>query len=1101
MVTFTRAATSELRSRLRQRLVDVGAAMANEPTADPLAEHLVASDRERRLARIRRAISEFDTATITTIHGFATQVLGTLGATSGTDPDARLVDNSAELLDDVCEDVLASAAADGVAADELPTFAELRHATYVAMSAPDTTLIPDALHRDIPAAYTTFTRLVEEVTRVIARRRQRSGTMSFDDLLTHLRDALRGQNGPAATSSIRERFTVALIDEFQDTDPVQWEIFRILFGDSAASTSLRLVGDPKQAIFSFRGANVHTFLDAVASPGTVRRALRTNWRSDGAALEALEVLLGGTTLGDDAITFDSVQPAPANAAKRLTSIDGLELPALSIRLALDASIKRNEDRRPYAIKAEEGRRAIYLDLVAQVRDLLERGVLPKSEPEATGRPVKPSDIAVLVRTGREAEAVQRALSAQGVPAGIGVGTSVLESPAARQWRILLYALLRPSDPGRARGVALSWFVGWEPERLDRLGEEDLSGLQMRLGEWAESLERHGVARFVQQVLAESEVVARLLRRPDGDRHVTDLQHIGELFATATPRQAANATGLLSTLESEPTVDVDTDIDADLTARRTESEAEAVQVMTVWVAKGLEFPIVCVPTMCSIGKNDVVFQDHASKRRTFDVTKGQPWPDAESANDRKDRAAKEALGENFRLLYVALTRAQHQTILWWTRILDADRSALARVLFARVNGVIDPDHFASVGRLPLPDDADAAAFLQPLVDASAGSLAVETHGMRPARPDRWTQKDADRQRPALEVARLERLPDRAGHRWSFTSITRFAEVADFDPFDTSLVDRGAADETNLVESVLDARRSDKDEGSVAPTPAFALLPAGAAFGTLVHAVLEEVDFSGEQLGSDLERVVRRQLERAPLDLDGASSPEDLAVAGRERLVEGLVAVIATPLGESLGGITLRDLAPGDRLNELSFELHLGSGGHRPSVRDIGGLVVSHLGANDPFVPWASGLAGGAFDVALVGHLTGSIDMVMALGGGDRRYVVVDYKTNRLGDDGQHGRLGDYAQASMHKAMGQHHYPLQALLYSVALHRYLRGRLVGYDPARHLGGAAYLFVRGMTGTEVAFEGAQPNGVVHWQIPPALVEALSDLLHGSMRTREGQ
>ncbi len=815
-------------------------------------------------------------------------------------------------------------------------------------------------------------------------------------------------------------------------------------------------------------------------------------------LRALEVLLGGTTLGDDAIAFDPVKPAPANAAKRLTSLDGAELPALSLRLALDASLKRNEKRKPYAISAEEGRRAVYLDLVAQVRDLLDGAVLPPDDHHRDERRVQPSDIAVLVRTGAQAEEVQRALSAQGVPAVLARGTSVLASPAARQWRILLNALERPSDPGRARGFALSWFGGWEPDRLDLEGEDDLAGLQMQLGEWAEALENHGVARFVQRVFVDSDVVARVLRRPDGDRHVTDLQHIGELFGTAARGQTASVGGLLATLATEPSAGGDTEVDADLTARRTESEAEAVQVMTVWVAKGLEFPIVCVPTMFSKVTHDVVFQDHETKARTFDVTGGEKWPNAAAAKARTDQAARESLGENFRLLYVALTRAQHQTILWWTRIPDADKSALARVLFARTDGIIDPERYRSPGKLALPDDAEAAALLRPLVDRSDGSIKLEMHGMRDAPATRWSGTAFGSKADPLEVATLDRLPDRSAHRWSFTSITRLADMADFDPGDTSLADRGAADEPASGAPLLGDRSSDDGVrlATVAPTPPFALLPAGAAFGTLVHAVLEQVDFSSEQLFGDLERVVDRQLERTPFDLDRTSGPSRSPATGPSRLVDGLAAVVATPLGASLGAMRLRDLSMHDRLNELSFELHLGADGRRPSVRDIGRLVVAHLGADDPFAPWAAELADGVVDVALAGHLTGSIDMVMRIGEANHRYVVVDYKTNRLGEATQRSDPAAYGQASMSAAMVHHHYPLQALLYSVALHRYLRGRLDDYDPDRHLGGAAYLFARGMTGPDVPFEGAHPNGVVHWRIPPALIDALSDLLAATKR-----
>jgi exodeoxyribonuclease V beta subunit len=169
-----------------------------------------------------------------------------------------------------------------------------------------------------------------------------------------------------------------------------------------------------------------------------------------------------------------------------------------------------------------------------------------------------------------------------------------------------------------------------------------------------------------------------------------------------------------------------------------------------------------------------------------------------------------------------------------------------------------------------------------------------------------------------------------------------------------------------------------------------------------------------------------------------------------------------------------------------------------VHDIGRLVVDHLGPDDPLLPWAEGLADGTVDVGLAGHLTGSIDAVLRVGGDEPRFVIVDYKTNRLGRRGEVAGPDDYAGPALAEAMAEHDYPLQALLYSVALHRYLRWRLAGYDPARHLGGAAYLFVRGMSGPGVPVRDGHPDGVFSWAVPPGLVTGLSDLLDG--RTDEG-
>jgi exodeoxyribonuclease V beta subunit len=1094
IVTFTRAATAELRSRLRQRLVEVADYLSDDAapeTDDDLLTVLAGPDRPRHLERIRRAISEFDSATITTIHGFATQILGTLGTTSGTDPDARLVDDSGDMVAEVCADVLATAAVAGNPVADLPSYHDLRSATTRAMACPDTALVPGPDQVGASAAQRLLTELVARARSAVIDRRRRAGTMSYDDLLTELRRALRGPGSVATLEAIRERFAVALIDEFQDTDPVQWDIFATLFGRGDAATSLILVGDPKQAIFAFRGANVHTFLAAVESTGADQRVLSTNWRSDGALVDSLNILLAGATFGE-AISFDPVVVAPKNAATRLAGAGGSPLPALSLRLALGTSLERNATGQ-HTVVADAARTAIYRDMVDQVRELLDGATLPGPVPEDSRRPVQPSDVAVLVRTGTEAAQVQRAFIAQGVPAVLARGTSVLRAPAAEQWRSLLAALIRPSNAARARAFALSWFVGWDAARLDVAEEEDLAILQERLQAWAEILVGHGVAPFVRQVFSDTDVVARVLQRPDGDRHVTDLQHIGELFhAVAAP--SSSVAGLASMLDVEPAQEADPDTDDDVTARRIESETQAVQIMTVWVAKGLEFPVVCVPTMWSSWDSDTIYQDPDSGCRTYDVAKGNGWPDRAGALARRNLAASESLGEQLRLLYVALTRARHHSIVWWTRAKGSEKSPLAHLLFARTGGDIDPDAFR-LEKVEIPPDSEAMGVLAPLVHRSEGKIAVAMVAAAPPAA-RWRAPERPRAAAVIGRARLDRLPDRAGQRWSFTALTRVAEIDDIDPFDTSGGDRGATDERVVPGPALAGPPSGGggEEEADHSMPPMALLPAGPAFGTLVHSVLEQVDFRAVDLRAALQRVVQLQLARTPFDLTPFSDPAT-GISGPDLLVEALAAVISSPLGDGFGGTTLRQIARRERIDEMSFELRLGEGGLRSSVRDIGRLLVDGLPGDDPFVAWAGDLADGSTDLTLAGHLTGSIDAVLRVRAADgtQRYVVVDYKTNRLSEPRRPPGPDDYGMARMAGAMVAHRYPLQALLYSVVVHRYLRGRLPDYEPAQHLGGAAYLFVRGMTGPDAPCEGGRPAGVLHWPLPPELVAALSDLLHG--------
>jgi len=1101
VVTFTRAATRELRNRVRTQLVHVAQALRH-PTAsepDPWITELGTADpaeRQRRADRLDRAVTEFDAVTITTIHGFATQVLGTLGAGSGIDPDVTLVDDATELRTEVCADLLAAAAVTTPDPGRLPTLKRLVEATGRRCSMPDLVLAPGPADGCDDAAALQLVELVDRAVTEIADRRLLAGTMSFDDVLLHLRTALEGDGGDAVLASLRGRYAVALIDEFQDTDPVQWAIFSALFGEASPDSRLVLVGDPKQAIYSFRGANVHTFSRATEEEDVERRSLETNWRSDGALLRALNALFAGTTFGDDRIAYVEVEAAPDNQAKRLTDAGGTAIAPLDIRLAVGGDLDRNKTR-PNAIAAPAADRAVYGDLGAHLVELLAGARLPAEGGDT--RPVRPSDIAVLVKSHREAEAVQRELLARKVPAVLARGTSVLTSPAAGHWRLLLEGLLRPSDPRRARGYALSWFSAHDATDVATLDDDTLGTIQDQLHGWNEVLEHRGVAAWARQVLADSGVEARVLAEPEGDRLVTDLHHLAELFQAAAHHDRLHLSGLLAVLNREPEQTADADIDAGGSARRIESDDRAVQIMTVWAAKGLEFPIVCVPTLWrtplkfGIQPIPVIYQDPVTGARTEDLAPGAGWPTAEASDRRRSLSDREAIGENLRLLYVALTRAQHHAVVWWSRVQGSEASGLSHLLFCRTDGVIDPT-FADEKITP-PADEEALGALDGLVARSSGSIVAEVIG-KPGKRTTWQGTPRTGDEGDLAVADRPDHLDRSRHRWSFSAVTQQFEVERGDPYDQSLSDGGAADEGGADETTDPDGFDLPAEGDPTPVSAtspMASLPAGPAFGNLVHAVFETLDFADADLDATIQLRLDEALATLPVDLTPTGVDEATPEEGRELLVAGMRAAIETPLGARFSDLRLRDVPHADRLNELSFELRLGDVARYATVGDIGRLVSDHLGDDDPLQPWARDLAAGAIEVDLAGHLTGSIDLVFRTPGPVPRFVIADYKTNRLTPRGEPQREDDYARRPMTAAMAEHHYPLQALLYSVALHRYLRWRLEGYDPAVHLGGAVYLFVRGMTGSGVTVEDGHPHGVFDWAVPPALVVALSNLLDG--------
>ena len=1075
IVTFTRAAAAELRDRVRSRLTEAVDALkrpSDQLLDDAFFSLLAGEDRQERLHRLEEAVVGFDAATITTIHGFAQRMLSALGSAAPGDLDATLVDDTNELVVAVCADILATESfLEPAAVDQLPRLWALQSAVIKILGNPGIDVIPGPDEADSTPSAARFRRLVDRVLDEVHRRRRAEGTLSFDDVLTQLRDGLRASPGSAA--GLRRRFRVALIDEFQDTDPVQWELFSALFGNAEDTTSLVLVADPKQAIYAFRGANVHTYLEAAYEPGTVQSTLGTNWRSDGALLDALAQLLVGSTFGDPRIGFVPVAAAPDHGSRRLTTTTGTPLPALQVRAAIGAHLERSTQNLVIVPEAEA---AVAADLAEQVQALLETAVLPGASTASPGRPVRPGDIAVLIGKHSEAPVIQSALRRRGIPAVVARGGSVLESVAATHWRWLLTALARPADPARARTVALSWFFGWSVARIDAADETELADVQEQLFSWAEILETHGTIDFCAHVWSDSGVVARVLASPDGDRDLTDLDHIAGLLQTTSDSQRPTALGLLTALTQMEALKDLIDPDNDVTARQVESEAEAVQIMTVYVAKGLEFPIVCVPTLWRRNSsNDVVFQSPITGNRTFDIAPAQQWPTKKESELRKEMANDEALGDNLRLLYVALTRAQHQTLLWWSGTSGSDTTGLAHVLFGRTNGVIDPDLF-SARRVALPDDADLKAELDVAFAPAGDAIAVTVPGPAQQPVIGWTDEVAPRPPSPLELAVLGRTPVRTNRRWSFTAISGRAHAEDIDPEDESLGDAGAADEP--------AEAPEHEEtGTDLPLGA---VPGGPQFGTLVHEVLERTDFAADDLEAELRNYVSDALRWNAWPIDVTT------------LVTGLRAAIDTPLGPLLSGRRLRDFTCRDYLRELDFELRLGESARPATDRDIGALILHHLAPEDPLHSWAESLASGLFDVELAGHLTGSIDLVLrvvdpAAPDAPPRFIVADYKTNKLPGFGRESRSSDYHPAQLPAAMVEHHYPLQALLYGVALHRYLRWRLPGYRPDDHLGGAAYLFVRGMVGADTPTEDGNPYGVFAWRVPPSLVCDLSDLLDG--------
>ena len=1139
IVTFTRAAANELRAKVRQRFIDTAEVLETgspDQSSDinRLAAHLASVDGPERTRRLRRAVTEFDAATVTTIHGFAFQVRAALGTGTGSGPNDRILSDHRVLLREACNDVLAAAAVGPEADLGLPELDGLVRITEQVDGRPDLRFFPPADLDGVPPPLSVLATLVTRSAELAQLRRRAAGMLSFDDVLTRFRQVLADPSiGASAARYLTARYRVILIDEFQDTDPVQWDIFSSLFGKGDGRSSLVVVGDPKQSIYGFRGADVHTYRRAVNDPATAREVLGTNWRSDEALLDALSALLTGATFGED-IKFLPVEAAPGHAGRMLDA-DGHHLAALSLRLAVGEDITRHKLYQEL-VTVGPAKTAILRDLAATVCRLLDGAVIPASDGSGPGRRVRPGDVAVLVPKNQYALDVQSALRDAHIPAVVARAGSVLESEAATHLRWLLHAMERPSDLTRVRLAALSWFGGWTARQVAEAGDDDADGvltlLQERVRSWADALSSQPVAAVLARIRSESGLVERLLAQPEGDRYVTDLDHLCELLGSTTASGRSGPATLLAYLdeEPEPTGDGDAiiDVDEDLTARRLESDADCVQVMTTWTAKGLEFPIVCLPMLWWESNSPFQPPDEyfapGSECRTIDLTAGKKdyreFPDLESAAERHTLIDRESDDERLRTLYVALTRAKHMNIMWWARTEQSECSAMARVLFGRADGSIEPGLF-SAHHVTVPADGQAVAFLDPVVAEAnrrhAAAMSVHVIGADTEVPV-WNDPDAPMMVTDLDVADAPK-PDRRYQRWSFSAIVDRAAIELADPTDDSLADAGAADE---AEEEIDANLDDGGVGgtdvsgsdpagqdppaihAAAPTSTavgdvnpMADLAGGTTFGTLVHSVLERTDWQASDLDLALGDAVDDCLAWRPVELTTAvpsSTGDPSGSSGRSQLIAGLHTALHAPLRPQFANGRLVDLRRRDRIAELTFDLHLGTDGHLPSMSLLGEAIRDGLPTDDPCLPWAEALAEGSHDLVLGGNLTGSIDLIARVkdADGNPRFVIADYKTNTLHVPGTAARAADYGSTRLAVAMAEHDYPLQALLYSVALHRYLRWRLPGYEPERHLGGVAYLFIRGMSGR--AAVGGTADGVFSWLVPPALVAALSDLLDGA-------
>ncbi|MFT3513151.1 exodeoxyribonuclease V subunit beta [Klebsiella pneumoniae] len=773
-------------------------------------------------------------------------------------------------------------------------------------------------------------RAMVEIRDAVAREKRRRGELGFDDMLSRLDEALRGDSGETLASAIRQRFPVAMIDEFQDTDPQQYRIFRRIWRRQP-ETALLLIGDPKQAIYAFRGADIFTYMKARGDVAA-HYTLDTNWRSSPGMVGSVNRLF---SLSDNPFMFHEIPFLPVKAAAKNKglrfTVDAADVPAMNVWL-MPGDTVGSGDYQTFMAQLCATQIRDWLSAGQQGRALLWRG--------ETSRPVQASDITVLVRNRLEAAQVREALQTLGIPSVyLSNRDSVFETLEAQELLWLLQAVLAPERENTLRSALATSMFGLTALDIENLNQDEQAwdALVEEFSEYRQIWRQRGVMPMLRALMTARHIAENLLATRGGERRLTDILHISELLQEAAS-QLESEHALVRWLAqhiAEP------DSNAASQQMRLESDKHLVQIVTIHKSKGLEYPLVWLPFIARFRKQDQAFyHDRETFAAVLDL--GQDEASLELAE-------AERLAEDLRLLYVALTRA-----VWHCSLGVAPLSS-------RKSGNSD-FHLSALGRLLQAGEAmDAAGLAARLADFCHGDIALQIPGE------------------------------------------------------------------------LD------------------LTPWQAPPATFLHSLFEELDFTQPVP----EGWMAEKLQLSGFDAQWAPV-----------LTDWLGGVLKTRLPGP--DIALNQLAARDKQVEMAFYLPIAQ---LLTAERLDALIRQYdpLSADTPPLDFRQ----------VRGMLKGFIDLVFRHEG---RYYLLDYKSNWLGEDRE-----AYTRPAMEQAMRAHRYDLQYQLYSLALHRYLRHRLADYDYDRHFGGVIYLFLRGMDGQE----GGQ--GIFTTRPVRPLIDGLDQLFAG--------
>lgn len=839
---------------------------------------------------------------------------------------------------------------------------------------------------------------IEHCRAMLANAKNQKQWLSFDDLLTQLSASIDTDESELLAARIRTLYPVAMIDEFQDTDPLQYSIFSRIYLNNP-ECGLFMIGDPKQAIYGFRGADIFTYIKA-RNQVSAHYTLGTNWRSSADMVQAVNqvfALPDSPFIYDSDIPFLPVKYSP-NAEKRIWTMGGQKQPALTYWLqeADDKPLPKGE----YLTRMAEATASQIQTILTQAQQ--GQACLVNGEKQ---KAVQAGDIAVLVRTGSEGRMIKQALADQGIASVyLSNRDSVFTSSVAQDLQRLLQAVLTPENDRALRASLASELFALDAASLDALNNDEVvwENAVNEFKEYRKLWVQRGVLPMLRAVISKRHIAERLLEEgassqgENGERVLTDLMHIGELLQQAS-NELDSDHGLLRWL-AQSISDAENGLGgSDDQIQRLESERNLVQIVTIHKSKGLEYDLVFLPFVFSYREaSEAKYYDAANDRTVLDIT----------GNDASMKQAdKERLAEDLRLIYVALTRAVYACFIGASPLRNGrstkeptgvHRSAIGYLIQNGQEGGINDLH---QGLTKQQDELDCVVVADP--------------------PQQLEDKYVAPQEEIQDLSAKE-LQNPIDRNWRITSYSGLVKQGSYHAEHDATIEITGFD--------IDSSEEQDEADLVEPERSIFTFPRGARPGTFLHSLFEEIEFTQPATTAENTQIILGLMESEQLD------EEWLPIL--QQLID---TVLATPLdGKSL---LLNQKAPSQRLVEMEFLLPI----EVLSAPALNRVIQRH----DPL----SAKAGDLDFQTVQGMLKGFIDLVFEHQG---KYYVLDWKSNHLGDD-----VTSYHGEALKSAMADHRYDLQYQIYALALHRFLRSRLANYQYEQHFGGVYYLFLRGMDG----------------------------------------